>query len=73
MSPLVITMTDTEKLQHIREGLRGELASARQWRERALLLEHARAAAIANIVDHEALGRALELINKSMREKQRKA
>ncbi len=66
-------MTTAEKLQHIREGLRGELASAREWKERDLLLEHAIEAAIANIADHEALGRALELINKSMRDEQRKA
>ncbi len=66
-------MTTAEKLQHIREGLRGELASARQWKERDLKLESAIEAAIANIIDHEALGRALELINKSMRDEQRKA
>ena len=66
-------MTTAEKLQHIREGLRGALANARQWKARDLLLEHAIEAAIANIADTEALGRALELLNKSMRDEQRKA
>ncbi len=61
-------MPTAEKIQHIREGLRGELANARQWKKRDLLLEHAIEAAIANIADHKALGHALELLNKSMRD-----
>jgi hypothetical protein len=61
------TMTDTEKLQHIREGLRGELAKARQWKERDLMLESAIEAAIANITDPEALGRALDMLHKTLR------
>jgi hypothetical protein len=56
-----------EQLQHIREGLRGELAKARQWKEREPELERAIEAAIANITDPEALRRALDLLNKSLR------